>query len=84
VLLWPDDGSLLSGDHHPTVGDHAVILDIETGGELARVETGSPIQTALFPAPGPDGSIFVCSHSTLTRLSFSRVRRWARRRCRST
>jgi hypothetical protein len=71
LLLWPEDGSLLTFDHDPSTGDHAVIRSIDSGRELGRVATGSPLQTVLFPAPGPGGSIYVCSHTTLTRLGVS-------------
>jgi hypothetical protein len=32
--------------------DQLVVLDIETGEEKARVDTGSPLQSPVFMAPG--------------------------------
>ena len=70
LLLYPDTGELLTGDHD--VGRNAaqaVVRDIESGQELARVDTGSPIQSVLFPSPGFGRDAYVCSFTTLTRLS---------------
>jgi hypothetical protein len=52
LLLWDDTGELVLGDHDPGHGDQVVVVDIVTGHERARCDTGSPMQTALFPCPG--------------------------------
>jgi hypothetical protein len=69
MLRWPDDGALLTYDFVDGV-DHAVVLDIESGDELARVATGSPVQSVLFPAPGFANDAYYCSFTTLARLAF--------------
>lgn len=70
LLLYPDTGELLTGDHDAERGtDHAVVLDIVSGHEIARVDTGSPVQSVLFPAPGFNRDIYRCSLSTVSRLS---------------
>lgn len=69
-LRFPDTGELVSGDHDAeTMTDHVVVLDIETGAEKARVATGSPVQSVVFPSPGFDRDFYWCSFTTLTRIS---------------
>ncbi len=70
-LLFGDTGEVLLADHHPDTGEEAVVLDVVTGEELARVATGSPVQSVLFPAAGFAGDAYLVSFTTLTRLSVS-------------
>ncbi len=68
-LRFPDTGELVTGDHDAeTMTDHVVVLDIETGAEQARVATGSPVQSVVFPCPGFDRDLYWCSFTTLTRI----------------
>jgi hypothetical protein len=70
LLLFPGTGELVTGDHdHARHADQAVVLDIETGDERARADTGSPIQSVLFPTPGFGRDLYFCSFSTVSRLS---------------
>jgi hypothetical protein len=69
MLRFPDTGELVTGDHdQDRMVDHVVVLDIETGEELARAETGSPVQSVLFPCPGFDRDLYLCSFTTLSRV----------------
>jgi hypothetical protein len=68
MVLWPGSGELLTFDFVDGI-DHAVVLDIETGTELGRVATGSPVQSVLFPAPGWSRDAYYCSFTTLARVS---------------
>ncbi len=69
-LRFPDTGELVTGDHDAeAMTDHVVVLDIETGAEKARVATGSPVQSVVFPCPGFDRDFYWCSFTTLTRIS---------------
>ena len=69
LVLLPDTGELLTGDFDAARGvDQAVVLDIDSGAELARVDTGSPLQGVLFPAVGFEGDAYVCTFSHVTRL----------------
>jgi hypothetical protein len=71
-LRFPDTGELVTGDHDAeTMTDHVVVLDIETGNEKARVATGSPVQSVVFPCPGFDRDLYWCSFTTLTRIHVS-------------
>jgi hypothetical protein len=68
-LLFPDTGELLTTDHDVTAfSDRIVVLDIATGEERARVDSGSPVQSVLFGAPGWDRDLYLCSFTTLSRV----------------
>ncbi len=69
MLRFADSGQLLSYDYDHDRGlDQAVVLDIETGTELARVDTGSPVQCVLFPSVGWADDAYVCTFAAVTRL----------------
>ena len=71
LLLLPGDGALVTGDHdRERMVEQVVVLDIATGDELARVDTGGPLQSAVFPALGWDATVYWCSLSTVSRLRF--------------
>jgi sugar lactone lactonase YvrE len=70
MLRFPDTGELVTGDHDGEhMADHVVILDLETGEEKARAATGSAVQSVLFPSPGFDRDLYLCSFTTLTRVT---------------
>lgn len=69
LVLLPDAGQVVTGDHDGVAGEHLVVLDIETGDEVVRVPTGSPVQSVLFPAIGWDGELYLCSFTTVSRVS---------------
>ena len=70
LLLFPDTGELISGDHdRDRMADQVVVLDITSGDELARADSGSPLQSVVFPAVGWHDDVYVCSMSTLTRVA---------------
>ncbi len=69
MLRLPMDEGLLTYDFdHERGVDQAVVLDIETGEELGRVDTGSPVQCVLFPAPAFDGGAYVCTFAAVSRI----------------
>ena len=63
LLLYEDTGEVVTGDHADIV-----ILDIATGRELARADSGSGLQCVLFPAPGFGRDFYLCSMLTVTRV----------------
>ncbi|MGO8871549.1 MAG: hypothetical protein ACLQPH_09150 [Acidimicrobiales bacterium] len=70
LLFDPDSGRLVTGDYdRQRSTEQAVILDITTGGELARTDTGSPVQGVLFPAAGFAGEVYLCTFTTITRIA---------------
>jgi len=64
LLLYEDTGELVTGDHADVV-----ILDITTGSELTRADTGAGMQSVLFPAPGNDNDFYVCTFLTVSRVN---------------
>ena len=50
--------------------DEVVVLEIETGEELSRAATESPLQSVLFGAPGDDNDIYLCAFTHLTRVAW--------------
>ncbi len=63
-LLLYASGELVTGDHADVV-----VLDVATGTERARVDTGSGLQSVLFPCPGWDRDLYLCSFLSITRVS---------------
>lgn len=69
-LRFPDTGELVLFDHDAARNaDQLVVVDIETGEELARVDTGSPVQSVLFPAAGGNRDLYAVSFTTVTRIT---------------
>jgi hypothetical protein len=69
-VVFADTGEVVLCDHDAGRGtDQVVVLDTETGEERGRVDTGSPLQSALFLTPGFDRDLYVCTFSTVTRVS---------------
>ncbi len=69
-ILYPDTGELVTADHDDDrMMDQLVILDIETGVERARVDTGSPLQSVVFLAPGFGRDVYYCAFPTVARIA---------------
>jgi hypothetical protein len=64
LLLYEGSGELVTGDHADLV-----VLDVATGDERARVDTGSGMQSVLFPVPGFDRDLYLCSFLTISRVA---------------
>ena len=70
LLLDPIGGRVVTGDYDSEGGrDQVVLLDVGDGREVGRADTGSPVQSVLFPAGGFDGELYLCSFTTLSRLA---------------
>ena len=68
-ILFPDTGELVTADHDgERMMDQIVVLDIETGNERARVDTGSPLQSVVFLAPGFERDLYYCAFPCVSRL----------------
>jgi hypothetical protein len=68
-LRFPGSGQLVLNDFDRERGtDQVVVLDIETGAELGRVDTGSPFQSVVFGAPGWSNDLYLCSFTTIARV----------------
>lgn len=51
MILYPDTGELVINDYHHH-SENVVVLDITTGAEHARVNSGGITQGVVFPSPG--------------------------------
>lgn len=72
-LVFADTGELVTADHDAErMADQVVVLDIETGAELARVDTGSPLQSVVFPAAGFGRDLYHCSFPGVSRITVTR------------
>lgn len=68
-LCFAATGELVVNDHDAARGtDQVVVLDIGTGDELGRVDTGSPLQSVLFAAPGWHDDLYVVSFAGVARV----------------
>jgi hypothetical protein len=71
LVLDPDSGLFLSFDHDPDRWmEQFVVRDITDGSEVVRLDTGSPLQSVVFPAVGDRRTVYSCSFSTVSSLSW--------------
>ena len=64
LVLFEESGEVVMGDH-----DDVVVLDVTSGEERARIATGSGLQSVLFPMPGFDRDVYVCTFFTVSRIA---------------
>jgi hypothetical protein len=67
-VLYPDTGEIVVNDFTDDAGEHVAVLDITSGALRARVAIGSPIQSAVFQAPGFARDVYCCTFATLARV----------------
>ena len=69
MLLYPQSGEVVTADHDAQRGiEQVVVRDMVTGAEKARIDTGSAIQSVVFPACGTQRDFYWCSMLALTRV----------------
>ena len=66
MLLWPQSGLIAANDWDGR--EHVVLLDIEGGDTLMRVNAGGRMQGVLFPTPGHERDFYWCSMDRLSRI----------------
>ncbi|MGA1170565.1 MAG: hypothetical protein ACO3V2_09245 [Ilumatobacteraceae bacterium] len=70
MLLYPASGEFISAHYDAERGvEQVVVRNVVTGREKTRVDTGSPIQSVVFPACGSQRDFYWCSMLTLSRIS---------------
>lgn len=70
MLLYPESGEFVSAHHDAERGvEQVVVRDIVSGRERARADTGSPIQSVVFPACGPRRDFYWCSMLGVSRVT---------------
>lgn len=71
LLLYEGSGELVTHDHDAKrMADQLVVLDVATGEERARVDTGSPLQSVLFPTPGAQRDLYSAGFAGISRVAF--------------
>lgn len=69
MIRFAETGELVTYDFdHDRGTDQCVVLDIETGNEKGRVDTGSPVQCVLFPSVGWSRDFYIATFMTITRV----------------
>jgi sugar lactone lactonase YvrE len=71
MVLDPTSGLMFCA-HHDNVGwmEQLVVRDISTGEDKGRIDSGSPLQSVVFPSVGFGRMIYMCSFSTVSALSW--------------
>jgi hypothetical protein len=64
LVLYEGSGELVTGDHA-----EVVVLDVTTGAELARADAGMGMQSVLFPLPGWEQDVYVCTFLGVSRVA---------------
>ena len=67
MILYPDTGELVDNDYRRN-GEEVVLLNIETGGEIARVRSGGLNQGVVFPSTGWNRDFYWSSMGRLERI----------------
>ncbi|MCX6510699.1 MAG: hypothetical protein NT081_07805 [Actinobacteria bacterium] len=71
MILDPESGLFLSAHHdNDRWVEQFVVRDIVSGAEAARLDSGSPLQSVVFPAVGEHRTVYACSFSTVSALSW--------------
>lgn len=69
MLLDPASGQIVTNDYAWRRGEAVVVIDIETGTELARAQIGGMMQGVVFPSTGWDRDLYWCSMTKVARIS---------------
>ncbi len=71
MILDPASGLFLSAHHdNDRWMEQFVVRDISSGAEAVRLDSGSPLQSVVFPAVGQSRTVYTCSFSTVSALSW--------------
>ena len=68
MILYPDTGEMVINDYRHR-GEEVVVLQIETGAEIARVRSGGLTQGVVFPSTGWGRDFYWSSMGRLARVS---------------
>lgn len=71
MILDPTSGLFLSAHHdNERWMEQFVVREIASGREVVRLDSGSPLQSVVFPAVGEGRTVYACSFSTVSALSW--------------
>lgn len=66
MILLPAAGRIVTNDYDGS--EQVVVLDIATGGEIARTRVGGMMQGVVFPSVGWNDDVYWCSMRRLSRV----------------
>lgn len=69
-VAFAGSGELVINDSTATA-DHLVVLDVESGEIVDRVDTGSALANGMFLSPGDDHDVWYCSTLTVSRVRWN-------------
>lgn len=71
-LILDSESGLFLSHHHDNERwmEQYVVREIVTGAEVARLDSGSPMQSVLFPAVGAERRVYSCTFTTVSALSW--------------
>ena len=70
-IVFPDSGELVINDFADDGIDYLVVVDVESGALLDRVDTGSRIANGMFLSAGEERDVYYCSTLTLARVHWA-------------
>ena len=71
MILDPTSGLFLSAHHdNERWMEQFIVREIASGREVVRLDSGSPLQSVVFPAVGEGRTVYACSFSTVSALSW--------------
>lgn len=71
MILDSTSGLFLSAHHdNERWMEQFVVREIASGREVVRLDSGSPLQSVVFPAVGERRTVYACSFSTVSALSW--------------
>ena len=71
MIFDPTSGYFLSAHHdNERWMEQFVVREIASGREVVRLDSGSPLQSVVFPAVGESRTVYACSFSTVSALSW--------------
>ncbi|MEO0495536.1 MAG: hypothetical protein AAF081_19180, partial [Actinomycetota bacterium] len=70
-VVFPDSGELVINDFTEAGRDELIVVDIESGEMLDRVDTGSRIANGMFLTAGGARDVYYCTTLTLARVSWA-------------
>ena len=70
-VVFPDSGELVINDFGDDGVDWLIVVDVDTGELVDRVDTGSRIANGMFLTAGLDRDVYYCSLFTLARVAWS-------------
>lgn len=70
-VVFPESGEFVINDFSDGESDHLIVVDLQSGELLDRVDLRSPVANGMFLTPGGERDVFYCSTLTVARVQWS-------------